>query len=339
MTLRLARPLFPRNLEKGRTMSKNINLKEFIVRTITCWVLALSFVRTGVCAPIPEDITKTVVFIYKGAAGTPAQANGTGFIVTVPAPVPGRAWFYVITAKHVVHTNSNDLSSPLFSTLWIRVNEKSGGSSMHGVNLITSGQDQSVFFHSDPSVDIAVMAITPTDVDAIDIKSLPENMLVTADDFKNLNIGVGTDMFFTGMFTSFLGEKRSYPIVRFGKLAMIPDEKINFGPLPAEGYLMEAFSFGGNSGSPVFFYPSADNTPGALTLGPRPIKIAGVMRGFFGDFEPVQLLQTQTGVQAQPGAPIPVSNGNSGIAFVVPARFISEILHLPELESLRQKHP
>jgi hypothetical protein len=250
-----------------------------------------------------------------------------------------RAWFYLITAKHVVHTNSNDLNSPLFTTLWIRVNNKSGDSSMHGLNLIASGGDPSVFFHSDPSVDIAVIGIVPNDLDTIDIKSMPENMLTTADDFKSLNIGVGTDMFFTGMFTGFLGEKRSYPIVRFGKLVMIPDEKIALPGLPAaEGYLMEAFSFGGNSGSPVFFYPSPDNTPGVMVLGPRPIKIAGVMRGFFGDVEPIQLLQPQTAAQAQPGQSIPVSNGNSGIAFVVPARLISEILHSPELENLRQKH-
>lgn len=309
------------------------------MRVLASLVLALSFLGTAACAPIPADITKTVVFIYKDAAGTPTQANGTGFIVAVPAPVPGRSWLYVITAKHVVHTNSNDLSSPFFTTLWLRVNNKSGDSSMHAVNLITSGDRQSVFFHSDPSVDIAVLAVTPTDVDTIDIRSLPENMLTSADDFKSLNIGVGTDMFFTGMFTGFLGEKRSYPIVRFGKLALIPDEKINFKGPPAEGYLMEAFSFGGNSGSPVFFYPSPDNTPGALMLGPRPIKIAGVMRGFFGDVEPIQLLQAQTAVQDQPGQKIPVSSGNSGIAFVVPAKFISEILHSPELENFRKKHP
>jgi hypothetical protein len=322
-------------------MSKNIKLKEFIVRTITCWALALLFVGTGVCASIPPDITKTVVFIYKDAAGTRAQAQGTGFLVLIPAPVADRAWFYVITAKHVVHADSSDLKSPLFESLWFRVNEKSGGSSMHGVHLVASGPDQNLFFHPDPSVDIAVITITPADPDVIDIKAVPESMLATADDFKTLNIGVGTDMFFAGMFTSFLGQKRSYPIVRFGKLAMIPDEKIALSNqlLPAEGYLMEAFSFGGNSGSPVFFYPSPDNTPGVMVLGPRPIKIAGVMRGFFGDVEPIQLLQPQTATQAQPVPSIPVSNGNTGIAFVVPAKFISEILHSAELEGLRQKHP
>jgi hypothetical protein len=322
-------------------MSKNIKLKEFIVRTIICSALAFALVGTGVCAPIPQDITKTVVFIYNGPDGKLEQADGTGFFVSVPSPlVPNRLWGYLVTAKHMVVANPKDLSSSLVSNLWVRVNMKSGGTSMYKLDLVVSGKDQTLFFNSDPSVDVAVFAIRPTDIDNMDLEFLPENMLITADDFKSLNIGVGTDMFFTGMFTSFLGEKRSSPIVRFGKLAMIPDEKIALPGLPAaEGYLMEAFSFGGNSGSPVFFYPSPDNTPGTLILGPRPIKIAGVMRGFFGDFEPIQLRQTQTAVQAQPGQSIPVSNGNSGIAFVVPARFISEILHSADLESLRQKHP
>jgi hypothetical protein len=117
---------------------------------------------------------------------------------------------------------------------------------------------------------------------------------------------------------------------------MIPDEKVTFSGTASEGYLMEAFSFGGNSGSPVFFYPAPDNTPGALILGPRPIKIAGLMRGFFGDYEPIQLAQTPT---SAPGLTIPVSNGNAGIAFVVPAKFISEILHSADLESLRKNNP
>jgi len=71
-------------------------------------------------------------------------------------------------------------------------------------------------------------------------------------------------------------------------------------------------------------------------MGGGTIKIAGVMKGFFGDYEQIQLLQNQA---STPGPPIPVSTGNTGIALVVPAKFISEILHSPPLESLRQKHP
>lgn len=318
-------------------MFRNMKAKEFLARIITWWSLALLCIGTGVCAPIPQEITKTVVFIYNGPDGTPAQADGTGFFVSIPSPpVPGRLWGYLVTAKHIVVTDKNDLNSPLLSNLWVRVNMKSGGTSMYKLDLITSGNNQTLFFNSDPTVDIALFSIGRFDKDKMDSVFLPEDMLVSTDDFQKLNIGVGTDMFFTGMFTGFLGERKSYPVVRFGKLAMIPDEKVTFSKTASEGYLMEAFSFGGNSGSPVFFYPSADNTPGALILGPRPIKIAGLMRGFFGDYEPIQLAQTST---SAPGQTIPVSNGNTGIAFVVPAKFISEVLHSPVLENRRKNKP
>jgi hypothetical protein len=317
-------------------MMKIHHLQRYYMRVIARYVVIIAFVFAGkgVCSVVPPDLTKTVVFIYKDASGTPAQAQGTGFVVSIPvAADPNRLWVYLVTAQHVVHTNSNDLSSPLFSELWVRVNNKSGDSSMHKLEIIPSGPNQTIFFHSDPSVDLAVLSIRPTDADKLDIKTMPEQMLTSTDDFKKLNIGVGTDMFFTGMFTGFLGEKKSYPIVRFGKLAMVPDEKIKFSGSLAEGYLMEAFSFGGNSGSPVFFYPSSDNTPGMMNLGPPNIKIAGVMRGFFGD--PEQILFAENPSAAN-GPPIPYSKGNTGIAFVVPAHFISEILHSEILEARRQ---
>ncbi|MEO7028927.1 MAG: hypothetical protein ABI147_05950 [Acidobacteriaceae bacterium] len=307
------------------------------MRMIVGWLL-FALAGTAACSVVPPDITKTVVFIYKDAAGTPAQADGTGFLISIPSPVdPNRMWVYLVTAKHVVHTDSNDFNSPLFGQLWFRVNKKDGGSSMHKLDITSSGDKQDVFFHSDLSVDIAVLTISLDDIDKLDMKVLPEQMLISADDFKKLNIGVGTDMFFTGMFTGFLGEKKSYPIVRFGKLAMIPEEKITSGGQAAEGYLMEAFSFGGNSGSPVFFYPSADNTPGVMMVGPGRLKIAGVMKGFFEDFEQIRLLENPAA--AGGGQPIPVSNGNTGIALIVPAKFISEILHSDALENLRKKNP
>jgi hypothetical protein len=286
---------------------------------------------------IPSGLTQCVVFVYNGAEGTPAQADGTGFFIGIRSATPNHGWLYLVTAKHVVHTNSNDFQSPLFTRLWVRVNNKAGGFTMFPVDLRASGEEQSVFFNSDASVDIAVISIAIPDMQSLELQVLPEQMLTSPSDFKTLNIGVGTDMFFTGMFTGFLGEKKSYPIVRFGKLAMIPDEKINFGGQSAEGYLMEAFSFGGNSGSPVFFYPSSDNSPGrGLMIGPPQIKIAGVMKGFFGDFEQIKLLQNQAAIS---GPPIPVSTGNTGIALIVPAKFIAEILHSPALEVQRQKHP
>jgi len=299
------------------------------------WLLFAAL--TSVCfgSTIPPDITKTVVFIYKGAEGTAAQADETGFLLSIATPSdPNRFWLYLVTAKHVVHTDMNNFDSPMFPALWVRINKNAGGFGMYRLELTDTGASQNIYFNPDPSVDIAVIPIKLPDIDSFDVKVMPEDMLASADDIQKLHIGVGTDMFFTGMFAPFQGEQKSYPIVRFGKLAMMPDEKIKFTDTPIEGYLMEAFSFGGNSGSPVFFYISADNNPGVMMLGPPVIKIAGVMKGFFGDIEPIGLAQAQTAV---PDQAIPVSKGNTGIAFVVPAKLIKTILDSPGLDAVRQK--
>jgi hypothetical protein len=133
------------------------------------------------------------------------------------------------------------------------------------------------------------------------------------------------------MFTPYLGNKKSYPIVRFGKVAMLPEEKVSFGGAAIEAYLIETFAFGGNSGSPVFFYLGMNRTSGSLMLGPPILKIAGVMKGFFGDIEPVQLAEVAT----TPTHTVPVSTGNSGISAVVPAQKVREILHSAKLENNR----
>jgi hypothetical protein len=70
-------------------------------------------------------------------------------------------------------------------------------------------------------------------------------------------------------------------------------------------------------------------------VGAAPIKIAGVMKGFFGDIEPILSAQITSQV-GQPGQTIAVSKSNTGIAVVVPAAHIKEILRSPELESIRQ---
>ena len=287
------------------------------------------------CATVPEGIVKTVVFIYRGQNGAAGQPDGTGFLVGLPnTSHPGQSWLYLVTAKHVLHTDPNNISSPMYPDLFVRINKKSGGSQVFRLPITDSGDKQSVFFSPDSSVDVAVFPIGIPNADQFDVVFLPEDMLVTRADFAKYKIGIGTDTFFTGMFTPVLGQSKNIPIVRFGRLAMLPDEKIPWGTESIDAYLVETFSFGGNSGSPVFFYPSADNTPGMMVLGPAVIKIAGVMKGFFGDLEPITMAQT-----ASTGQQIPASQQNSGIAIVIPAEHIREILDSPELASKRQPAP
>lgn len=304
------------------------------MRLLLAVVFAFSVVIPAACTRIPKGIEKTVVFIYSESDGAPQHADGTGFLLGVPVPDhPERSWTYLVTAQHVLHVNGQDLNSPFREVVYVRFNQMKGIAALAELDLRESGANQNVFLDSDRSVDVAVVPIyipIPGGVQ-VDGLLLSDDMLVTAEDFKKYNIGVGTDMFFTGMFAPYQGLMRNSPIVRFGKLAMIPDEKINFGGRYEDAYLVETFSFGGNSGSPVFFYPGQDNTPGALLIGTTVLKVAGVMQGFFGDIEPIQLARPTN----EQGPSVPVSQSNSGIAVVIPAQHIRNILDSPVLKALR----
>ncbi len=71
------------------------------------------------------------------------------------------------------------------------------------------------------------------------------------EDFKKLNIREGTEVFFTGLFVPYSGYERMYPIVRFGRVSLVTEEKIKWKDQLMDLYLIESGSFGGNSGSPV----------------------------------------------------------------------------------------
>ncbi len=144
------------------------------------------------------------------------------------------------------------------------------------------------------------------------------------DEIERLGIREGSDVFFTGLFTSHIGERRINPIVRFGRVAMLPEEKVAFGK-KADGtddlrslYLLESQSFGGNSGAPVYFYLGADRKPGTVYAGPPVLKLAGVMIGSFLDIKPIEIVEHS--VQAA------FSKSNLGIAAVVPSHILLELL-------------
>src|SRR6185295_15754348 len=125
-----------------------------------------------------------------------------------------------------------------------------------------------------------------------DVKFLPFKYLAGVDDVHKLGITEGTEVFFTGLFLQNLTDSKNVPIVRFGRVALAPGEPVLWAGVPRDLVLIESMSFGGNSGSPVFFYLGADRVPGSLYVGPPEIKLAGVMMGAFQDLKPITLLQT-----------------------------------------------
>jgi hypothetical protein len=261
--------------------------------------------------PIPDNIKKTVTFLF-ASDGTSFKV-GTGFYLEDESNS-----IYLVTAKHVLQTESGNY----LPRVCMRVNTEKGGSILFPIQL--SGPTSArVFVHSNPDVDIAMVpaediAVLPKRlVGNYDFFALSVSLLATKDHFREGHVQEGDEVFFTGWFRHYYGANKNYPIVRFGRLAMTSDEKIPWGNKMLDLYLIEAHVSGGNSGSPVFFRPTLERKPGTFILGRPTLLIAGVLKGYFG--EP---FREQSGQ-------------NSGIAAVVPASQLREILVSDEVKRQR----
>jgi len=296
-------------------------MKKLVLLSI---VVLLSFCDTGIYAAmsIPPDVKKTVCFVYIEKDGKEIP-NGTGFFVLTRNTSKTLGHVYLVTAKHVLQ--SDPQKGTFFSHCIIRLTKKKGGVQKLRLPLNTKGKNKNVFCHDDPTVDIAIISALPNQ-DMFDFKPLPFDYLTGKDDFKKLNVSEGSDVFFVGMFTPHLGAQQNYPIVRFGRVALLSDEKVKFMDQMRDLYLLETFSFGGNSGSPVFIYLGSDRQPGSLIVGVPVLKLAGVMSGTFRKASKVLEIQTAT---------TDVSFDNMGIAAVVPCYHLQEIILSDELQKAR----
>lgn len=300
-----------------------------------CILFCTSFAQpqNAYAAPIPPDIKKTVTFIFLADKDGKLKVhketkepipNGTGFFVSVQEERAGekKDFSYLVTAKHVLA----DPAGGIYTRIFVRLNKLGGGFDFVPVDLLR----QQVFTSGDSSADIAAVPLTLNPAIA-DAKTVPLEMIANREAFKSLNVAEGSDVFFVGLFASYYGEKRNNPVVRFGKVAMVPEDRISFGsPEKSWLYLIEAQSYGGNSGSPVFVSLGIDRDPNRLFIGPPQIVLAGIMKGFFGEQQPVkfQEIETKTGI-------VPVSLLNSGIAAISPAYILHDLLLSPELAQNR----
>ncbi len=77
------------------------------------------------------------------------------------------------------------------------------------------------------------------------------------DEADEQEVYLGAEIAFLGLFSQHAGKQRNLPVARFGAIARLPQEPITVarsnGNESIEGYLVEARSWGGHSGSPVFW--------------------------------------------------------------------------------------
>jgi hypothetical protein len=162
------------------------------------------------------------------------------------------------------------------------------------------------------------------------------------------DVGAGADVFMVGRFVSHAGKQRNTPSLRFGSIAMLPFEKVRLqNGFMQEAFLVETRSISGYSGSPVFVYkprqvtatipPSPDNPYAGETFVTSiadPVgypMFLGIDCGHVRDREPI--------LDAN-GQPHPFGwhvDTNTGMAIVIPAWRLLDLLNKPELVMQREE--
>jgi hypothetical protein len=280
---------------------------------------------------IPDVLRDCVVFVGR-VVGNQKKRMGTGFIVGVESEAfPDRGYHYLVTAGHVARQLS--LGGPWF----IRFNLKNGGAE----EAINPDPGQWWYHPTEPeSVDAAVHGIPALDV--LDYRYLTVSMFLTADKIRRDNIGMGDEVDIIGLFTFASGTQRNMPILRTGTVAMMPLERIPCRGADqktiqqSEVYLIEGRSIGGVSGSPAFVRQTiyGDQLVGG-ERGEKRFDLAGL-----GNALLLGLMQGHWDISAEDLNeidPITRPGVNMGIAIVVPAQKILDILFRSELVDQRRK--
>lgn len=298
------------------------------MRVIFCFfTVSISFFIGGTASAmkIPSEVKEIVGFICVESPNGDAIPQGTGFFVGILDANDKNKWHsYLVTTKHVIQDQANKRFLP---AICLRLNTNDGMSEIIKIPLTESGSKKNIFLHADPTVDLVAIPMAPNP-ERHKAKILTDDYLTSKEDFEHLKIGEGSDVFFTGLFTPHIGLSRNYPIVRFGRVALISEEKINLGGgVLTDLILVEASAYGGNSGSPVFYYLGSDREPGSLIVGPPILKLAGIVSGYFPDIQPIQAIESKV---------MQVVTQNLGITAVVPAYKLHELLFSEELKNQRK---
>jgi len=239
---------------------------------------------------------------------------GTVFFVSIPLigdPEKGQA--FAVTARHLI-----DLGRAS-GALYLRVNSPSGAY----VDQRMSPDE----WVTHPTNDVAICRV---EFEMTEHLGIPVGWLADEEFVAKAEIGVGDELFFVGLFTVHPGQRRNEPVVRFGRIARMPEEpvpvKLGHGVSgQIETYLAEVRSWGGHSGSPVFVAAESSRVIPQVVMGGHEISLLGLLQGHFDIKEDVEFQGDILG-----SGRVPV---NAGIGIVVPAKAVLEGLRRNNMRS------
>jgi hypothetical protein len=296
---------------------------------------------------ISDAYTHNAVYIYGNLADAQEgrAMGGSGFLVHVAFEVhKNRRQIYVVTNRHVVLA----VKTPV-----VRLNRLDGG-----VGGFTTKQEDWTLHPDGDDVAVLPVHLQP---DAVTFTSLGMDRFVAPQIIADEDIGIGDDTIMVGRFIGHDGRQKNTPSVRFGNIAMMPEEKITtadgFGQ---ESFLVELRSLPGYSGSAVYIYsPCAMNDMSRRRMGqdlaplsdfnlfgPNAQESINLMTNKFAPKGPYLLGTDWCHLNSK----VPVRDAigqvhsegwfireNTGMAGVVPAWKIADVLNGEALASLRSR--
>jgi hypothetical protein len=292
-------------------------LDTYVERRLGNSVICYLSPRSDANMRVPDEVRQCVVFvglpIHQPDGQEALSFKGTAFFVTIPsAVISGTSYIYLVTAKHVAITLEG-------KPFLVRVNTIDGGSEL------IRGEGVKWWHHPiDSSVDVAVISWAPPQ--QVEYKSIPDTMFLSDEIIQSKSIGTGDEVFITGLFAHLAGSSRNQPIVRMGNIAMMPGEPVvtkEFGNI--EAYLIEARSIGGLSGSPAFVRETSQFG------GVGAFYFLGLMHGHW-DIPP-ESKNDQLLMDSDKKGQV-----NMGIAIVIPAKKVLEVLNQPTLVQVRKQN-
>jgi len=296
---------------------------------------------------IADLFTDIAVYIYQSLddAKLGDKSGGSGFLVHVPLELSGWREVYVVTNRHVVHKAK---------TPAIRFNRKDGGMEC----LQTEKDDWR--FHPDGD-DVAIFPFR-LNMDNLRIDSICPDMFFTKELIHDEDIGIGDETVMVGRFISHDGRQKNTPAVRFGNIAMMPHEGITspYG-IEQESFLVETRSLPGYSGSAIILFstsapfdmtqrrfgkeppiPDEESPPFSEEKYKRLREMAARVRAKGPYLLGIDWCHLQSRESVRETSGKPVDGGwfveqNSGMAGVIPAWKILDILNSEELVAMRRK--
>ncbi len=263
---------------------------------------------------IPDEIRQCVLFVGFAMADGSRRIVGTAFLVTRETD---GSWFtYAVTAKHVL-TKIKDLG---INEVMLRMNVRGLGPRW-GVTKLSD-------WHSHPTderIDVAVLNVALSDT--VEFRTFPIAGAATAEVIAANQIGIGDEVFLTGLFSPHVGADKNIPIIRTGNIAAMPEEPVNTKVGKIDAYLIEARSIGGLSGSPVFVY-LPEMRGRQLMSNPR-FFLLGVMQGHFNSERPKADYASDDALTEE--------TINMGIGIVVPIEKVIEVMNQPKITKSEQQ--